>query len=143
MRLGIIWHSIAFPSKVFPLMRKLLSNVLILLKCVHCSRYYHTSVVSISLEFKTSPYPEIVLFFEVRLSPTKLLSSITCSCNQFVIFQSARGISRLGEEKVSKRDDARVSKCTKQLRQAYQELSNKIDMKIKSLSQVLPSRFFW
>ena len=50
--------------------------------------------------------------------------------------QSARGIQRLGEDKVSKRDDARVTKCTKQLRQTYQELSNKIDMKIRSLTEM-------
>ena len=34
--------------------------------------------------------------------------------------QASRGINRLGEEKVSKREDARVSKCTKQLKQSYQ-----------------------
>ena len=50
--------------------------------------------------------------------------------------QSARGIQRLGDDKVSKRDDTRVTKCTKLLRQSYQELSNKIDMKIRSLTEM-------
>ena len=72
--------------------------------------------------------------FVIKMNLDQLLYSLQHYFKK--LDQSARGIQRLGDDKVSKRDDARVTKCTKLLRQTYQELSNKIDMKIRSLTEM-------
>ena len=50
--------------------------------------------------------------------------------------QTARAIGRLGDELVSHRDQQRVSRQTQKLRQGFQALSDKIDMKVKELMEM-------
>jgi chromosome segregation ATPase len=50
--------------------------------------------------------------------------------------QTARAIGRLGDELVSHRDQQRVSRQTQKLRQGFQALSDKIDMKVKELVEM-------
>ena len=54
----------------------------------------------------------------------------------FFLFKAARGIGRLGDDLVSHREQARVTRQAQKLRQGFQALSDKIDLKIKELLEM-------